>query len=98
MGAQRASWQMAFKSEAAGAKGAGFPRSLLDLVKAFEKVRHWTIARAGRKHGYNLWLLRLSLQAYRIKRTISVEGCFSREVAACCGITAGFTFATTELR
>jgi len=98
MGAQRAAWQDAFAAESATLKGETFSHSLLDLVKAFEAVQHWTLVRAAHKHGYNVWLLRLSLQAYRIRRTICVEACFSRCVTATRGITAGSCFATSELR
>jgi len=98
MGAQKAAWQVAFQAEAAAHSRQEFGHSLLDLVKAFEQVQHWTLVRAATKHHFNLWLLRMSLAAYRIKRTVSVDGCCSRCVVACCGITAGSVFATTELR
>ena len=70
----------------------------MDITKAFEKVKHHLIVRAARKHGYNLHVLRLSIAAYRIQRTIGVNGIFSRLILACQGITAGSGFATTELR
>ena len=40
----------------------------------------------------------MSLAAYRLPRTIGVDGAFSREVTATRGITAGSGFATSELR
>ncbi len=40
MGAQRAAWQSAFRSEAAALDGLHFSQSALDLVKAFEKIPH----------------------------------------------------------
>jgi len=98
MGAQRAAWQDAYAAEAAGRRGKAFAHSLLDLVKAFEKVQHHTLVAAAHKHGYNLWLLRLSLRAYRIQRTVSVDSCCSRCIVATRGITAGSCFATSELR
>ena len=98
MGAQRAAWVSAFKAEAAARKDATFTQSLLDLVKAFEQIPHRILARYAVKHGYNLWLLRLSLAAYRLQRSIGAEGTYSRTILAVCGITAGSSFATTELR
>jgi len=98
MGAQRAAWQAAFKAENAALRKKDFAHSLLDLVKAFERVPHGHLVAAARKHNYNLWLLRLSLKAYRLARVIAVDGVFSCIVVATCGITAGSCFATTELR
>jgi len=98
MGAQRAAWQAGFRAEAAALTGTAFAQSLLDLVKAFETIPHRPLVEAARRHGYSLWLLRMSLAAYRLQRTVGVDGCFSRLVRATRGITAGSCFATTELR
>ena len=98
MGAQRAAWQVAFQAEAAALRSEHYAQSLLDLVKAFEKVPHRRLAQAARKHGYNVTVLRLTLAAYRLPRSIGVSGIYSRMVVACCGITAGSGFATVELR
>ena len=98
MGAQRAAWQVAFRAEAAARDGMHYAQSLLDLVKAFEMLPHNRIAEAAMRHGYNLWLLRLSLAAYRLPRSLGIDGAYSRSVIAVLGITAGSGFATTELR
>ena len=98
MGAQRASWLAAFAAEDAARTDEHFAQSLLDLVKAFEMIPHRHIAVAAVKHGYSLWLLRLSLAAYRLPRAVGVEGVYSRPIIATRGITAGSGFATTELR
>ena len=98
MGSQRAAWQVAFQAEAAALKSEHYGQSLLDLVKAFEKIPHHKVVAAARKHGYNLTILRLTFAAYRLPRSIGVEGIYSRMVIACCGITAGSGFATVELR
>ena len=98
MGAQRAAWLAAFSAEAAAASGADHAAALLDLVKAFEMIPHRLLVRAARKHGFSLKVLRLSLAAYRIARTIGVDGVFSDCLRATRGITAGSGFATTELR
>ena len=71
---------------------------MLDLVNAFEMIPHRHIIAAAIRHSYPLWLLRLSLAAYRLPRAIGVEGVFSRCIIATRGITAGSGFATTELR
>eukprot|EP00973_Karenia_brevis_P088943 12335966-Karenia_brevis.AAC.1 len=87
----------AARAEGAAVMHRSYGLSLLDLVKAFEKIPHHHVVRAARKHGYCLWTLRLSLDAYRAQRTLVVDGCCSRLVRAPCGITAGSGFATEEL-
>ena len=97
-GAQRASWAVAFAAEASAVKGKQHLASLLDLVKAFERIPHHLVALAATRLGYNLVILRLSLAAYRFERRVGVGGIYSRAVRATRGITAGSTFATSELR
>jgi len=90
MGAQRAAWMVAFRAEAAGFDDMTYGQTLLDLVKAFEKMPHDRgVAAAARKHWYNMFLLRLTLAAYRHPRSIGVDGVYSRLVIAVCSITAG---------
>ena len=72
--------------------------SLLDLVKAFERIPHRLVAEAAARLHFNLYLLRLSLAAYRLARAIGVDGTFSALLLATRGITAGSGFATLELR
>jgi hypothetical protein len=67
-------------------------------VKAFERIPHHLVAEAAGRLGFNLVILRLSLAAYRIARSIGVEGTFSAILIATRGITAGSGFATLELR
>jgi len=98
MGAQRASWLSGFRAEAAALSKQSFAQSLLDLVKAFEQVDHGTLIAAAVRHGYSLWVLRLSLASYRAPRAIGVDGIYTRQIVASRGITAGSTFATPELR
>ena len=98
MGAQRAAWHASFAAEDAARSGEHFAQSLLDLVKAFEMIPHHHVAAAAKKHGYSLWLLRLSLASYRLPRAVGIEGIYSRVIVASRGITAGSGFATTELR
>jgi hypothetical protein len=98
MGAQRASWQAAFVSEMAAIAKMDHAQALLDLVKAFETIPHHLVVEAAKAKGYNLIVLRLSLASYMIRRSVGIEGVFSRRIRASRGITAGSGFATTELR
>ena len=98
MGAQRAAWVEAFSAEAAVLEKEDQAQALLDLTKAFELVNHQKLLEAAKRRGYPLALLRMSIAAYRLSRTIGVDGCFSRTVKATRGITAGSGFATSELR
>lgn len=48
--------------------------------------------------GYPLWFIRVSLQAYKLKRVIKVWKVVSKEAQAFRGITAGSGTVTTEMR
>ena len=97
-GAQRAAWLQAARAELAEATGKHFAQELIDLAKCFEHVPHHLLVRFAIKHGYNLWVLRLSIATYRCERTIRIEGAFSRTIVANRGIVAGSVFAVVELR
>ena len=77
---------------------------LLDLIKAFDRVPHdvllfFAIASGrGDQIGDSLWLLRVSLAAYRTKRTVRMEGVYSRFILAVRGMTAGAGHAVIEIR
>ena len=98
MGAQRAAWVEAFSAEAAVLQQEEHAQALLDLTKAFEMVDHQKLLAAARKRGYPLAILRLSLAAYRLSRSVGIDGGYSRPVTAARGITAGSGFATAELK
>ena len=98
MGAQRAAWQVSYRAEVAARNRLEYGQTLLDLVKAFEKIPHEHLIAAGKKHGYNGCCLRLALAAYRLVRSIGIDGAYSRTRVAVLGITAGSGFATAELR
>jgi len=99
MGAQRAAWQSTFQAEASALRPNNhYAQTLLDVVKAFEKVRHDLLIDAAWRHGYDMVVLRMCLRAYRAPRTISINGVSSRMIVATCGITAGAGMATVELR
>ena len=97
-GAQRAAWMVAFNAESAARQKMFYAQTLLDLVKAFERLPHHLIVAAARSLNYCLFTLRLSLAAYRLPRVLGADGAFSRMLIATRGITAGSGFATTELR
>jgi hypothetical protein len=95
--AQYAAWQAAFTAECAALMHLDHIQALLDLVKAFETVPHWILARCAAAKGYPAALLRLSLASYRLQRSIGIAGIQSRLIRATRGITAGAGFATVEL-
>ena len=43
---------------------------MLDLTKAFEAVPHDKLVAAAQRRGYPMTLLKLSLAAYRLRRTV----------------------------
>ena len=98
MGAQRAAWQAAFAAELSVLGNHHHVQAMIDLVKAFETVPHRQLLAAAHAKGYDLRILLMSLAAYRLQRTVGIDGAYSRLVKATRGITAGSGFATSELR
>ena len=72
--------------------------TLIDLVKAFDRVPWHVIVREAHRLGYSLWILRLSIAAYRADRVLRVCGVFSQPITPQRSLTAGSAFATTEMR
>ena len=97
-GAHVAAWSQCARAEAASLGGASFAQLLLDLAKCFELVPHDILVREAAMVGYPPPLLRMSLAAYSLPRSLAVNGVFSSMVVAQRGITAGSGTATTELR
>lgn len=99
-GADISAWRQAASAELAVTRKTtvGYGVALLDLVKAFERVPHHILVREARRLGYPLLVLRLSLAAYRLPRTLRIGQVFSFLVTACRGITAGSGFATSEMK
>jgi len=97
-GADVAAWRQAARSEQAAARGWSYGAALLDMVKAFERVPHDLLVVKARAKGYSLRLLKVSLSAYRLARTLMVQGACSALVVAVRGITAGAGHAVIELR
>ena len=71
---------------------------LLDLLNAFERVPLNWLIRQPVRYEYSLMILRLSIAAYRLGRTIATDGICSTLTRATRRITAGSVFAFTELR
>ena len=55
---------------------------LLDLVKAFETVPYHLLVKAAVAKGYPLVVLRLSIAAYRLARSLGVDGIYSKLLLA----------------
>ena len=64
-----------------------FAQTLVDLVKAFERVPHQVLAWFALQFGYCGTLLKLSLAAYRLHRAIGIGSIYSRLVVAVRGVT-----------
>ena len=72
-GAEVASWRQAARAELARAlPGVCYANGLLDMIKAFERVPHDWLIRQGRKYDYPMFVLRLSIVAYKLGRTPSL--------------------------
>ena len=97
-GAEVAAWRQGALAEAARAMSMEYATSLLDLVKAFDSIPYDWLVRQAERFGYNLWMLRLSISAYRLGRVLVIDGCCSRTVVGARGLTAGSALATIELR
>ena len=74
MAATRAAWLSAWEAENAGKGSGAYAQALMGLVKAFESVPHDRFWDAARRRGYPLAVLRLTLAAYALPRTISSDG------------------------
>ena len=79
-------------------RAVNYCEALLDLIKAFDMVPHWLLIREGISLGYPMWLLRLSIATNKMKRVVRIRKVVSGVVVAIRGMTAGFGFATTEMR
>lgn len=100
MGGDIAAWKQAARAELAAAAShqVDYAIVLLDLVKAFERVPHRLLVQGALKLGFTLWILRLSLAADRLPRTLRVGRAFSYLLTACRGIVAGSGFARAEMK
>jgi len=98
-GATVAAWKQAARAELTTTqRGISFGQVLLDLVKAYDHVPHHLLVQEAIALGYPLWILRLTLAAYRAARVIRLDGAISSLIAPLCGITAGSGLADSEMR
>ena len=67
-------WVQSVRDEAVQEKGLVSASALLDLIKAFECVRLDVVWEAGRRLGFPLAILRLSLRAYCKARRLIYRG------------------------
>ena len=99
-GANVAGWKQAAAAELAATMRTSveYVQTLLDLVKAFDKIPLWLLVQEAIALGYPLRMLRLSIATYQLKRVIRIGTVVSKVVTAITGITAGSGFATSEMR
>ena len=97
-GASVAAWKQAARAEWANSSDLDYISTLLDLVKAFERVPHDWLVHHAIALNYPIRILKLSVKAYLLGRVIIVDGVASPLIWAERGITAGSVFATIELR
>ena len=97
-GATVAAWKQSARGERAHLWGTSYGQALLDLAKAFERIQHKRLVRQAVKLGYPMWMVRLSIATYRMRRVLRIGDVVSDMVVATRGITAGSGTATTEMR
>ena len=94
-----AAWKQAARSEIVESRsGLAHACLLLDMEKAFERVPHDWLLLQARRYAYPLSVIRLSLEAYRLERVVTVGDACAFPVRPTGGITAGSVHATIELR
>ena len=96
--ANNVAWVMAARAELAASKKIEYAQVQLDLVKAFEFVRHDKLYEGAASLGYLARMLELSTAAYTTTRRVKVAGAVSRGVRPRRGIGAGSGLATVELK
>ena len=94
-----AAWKQAMAAEVAAAAKSivHYAQTLLDLVKAFDRIPLWLLVREAVALGYPLKVLRLSIAVYRFNRVIRIDGVVSHTVLALRGVAAGSGIATIEM-
>ena len=95
-----ATWKRAARAEHAASLPVptAYGMTLLDLVKAFDNVPWHLLVQEARRLGFNLWILRLSIAAYKAPRMIRIDGIMSKPFFPQRSLAAGSGLATTEMR
>ena len=96
--AEQCVWDQSLLNEYAEASGRAAGSVLLDLVKAYELVRHRLCARKCRDMGIPLHYARWCLLTYAGPRVLKLEGVCSPVYRVSTSIVAGCAGATTLLR
>merc|ERR1712086_932020 len=71
-GSTVAAWKQAARAEIVAATKKQYAQSLLDLIKAFERVPYRVLRREAAKLGFPLRMFRLTSAAYKLPRVIRV--------------------------
>eukprot|EP00975_Prorocentrum_lima_P050037 10476808-Prorocentrum_lima.AAC.1 len=72
---------------------------MLDLTKAYECIQHQALWHAAAKYGLSLWALRWLLNAYSMRRVLSMHSAVSSELYVYTqGVVAGCSGAATLLK
>eukprot|EP00959_Pyramimonas_sp_CCMP1952_P363786 7618035-Pyramimonas_sp.AAC.2 len=80
---------------AGGERGWTAAAVLLDLLKAYEQIRHHWLVAAAIETGYPLWQFKLSLQLHCSPRILTLGSAASDVVDARQSVLPGDGFATT---
>lgn len=103
---EQAVWQQAAWSEWAtykqttdgGQRRWSSAQVLLDLLKAFEQVKHHWLLQAAVEYGFPLWQLKLQVLLFRAPRWLSLGQACSAPLTAMQAILPGDGWATTLLK
>ena len=102
----RAVWQQSVWSEWATVQGErnqapeawASASVFLDLLKAFETIRHERLLDAAMFYGFPLWQLKLCIQLYRAPRYLTLQNVVSSPVSTLQAVLPGHGPATTLVR
>ena len=94
LGIGKARLRTAALMEEAKCSGQAHLLLLLDLMKCFELVAHHHLVRKAHAKGYPLHALRLSLAAYRLRRTVGADGLYANLVVAVLSFISSVTTIT----
>ena len=91
-------WRQGLLTEWASEVGKSAVTFLLDLVKAFEHVRHPLLWEAARRHGFSLTALAWLICTFRLERRVCFTGGLAAPVCATRSVVPGSSFADILMR